>query len=288
MTISLLWIIGFSPFYVMLDSNSILNWTKFTASVSLFFLFALFNFIWNKKSTYKTEILWNDNETNSFVKIFTYICTCHALSLSSFVFFFIRSLWLYSSYICISNIMFILLLASIKSVIHTLAKNINYYRHHYLFHIRPYKIGTNFIFHKQSNVFVHLHCFWFMARPTDRPLIHYIERFCIDIIHGVVCSKSTFFKTEISERIQNVLHRYYQLYCRKNDAIELKKMILEHKNKWFMDSCVPFIVSCHQKINELLWWFNMKRQFLLRCFTCYLSHFYFQYDRMTHFLSLQN
>lgn len=185
--------------------------------------------------------------------------------------------------------MFILLLASIKSVIHTLAKNINYYRHHYLFCIWPYKIGTNFIFHKQSNVFVRLHCFWFMARLTDRPLIHYIERFCIDIIHGgVVCSKSTFLKTEISERIQNVLHRCYQLYCRKNDAIELKKMILEHKNKWFMDSCVPFIVSCHQKINEWLWWFNMKRQFLLRCFTCHLSHFYFQYDGMTHFLYLQN
>lgn len=99
MTISLLWIIGFSPFYVMLDSNSNLNWTKFTASVSLFFLFALFNFIWNKKSTYKTEILWNDNETNSFVKIFTYICTCHALSLSSFVFFYQKPLIVFSIYL---------------------------------------------------------------------------------------------------------------------------------------------------------------------------------------------
>lgn len=110
-------------------------------------------------------------------------------------FFFLSEAFDCILHICISNIMFILLLASIKSVIHTLAKNINYYRHRYLFCIWPYKIGTNFIFHKQSNVFVRLHCFWFMARLTDRPLIHYIERFCIDIIHGgVVCSKSTFLK----------------------------------------------------------------------------------------------
>lgn len=294
MTISLLWIIGFSPFYVMLDSNSILNWTKFTASVSLFFFHSPSLISHETKNQHIKQKF--SGMTIIQIVLIKYLriyiqCTCHALSLSSFV-FSLSEAFDCILHICISNIMFILLLASIKSVIHTLAKNINYYRHHYLFCIWPYKIGTNFIFHKQSNVFVHLHCFWFMARPTDRPTDRWfiISNDFASISYMVVwCVQSPlFFKTEISERIQNVLHRYYQLYCRKNDAIELEKMILEHKNKWFMDSCVPFIVSCHQKINELLWWFNMKRQFLLRCFTCYLSHFYFQYDRMTHFLSLQN
>lgn len=113
-------------------------------------------------------------------------CTCHALSLSSFV-FFLSEAFDCILHICISNIMFILLLASIKSVIHTLAKNINYYRHHYLFCIWPYKIGTNFIFHKQSNVFVHLHCFWFMARLTDRPTVDSVYRTILHRYHTWWC-----------------------------------------------------------------------------------------------------
>lgn len=171
MTISLLWIIGFSPFYVMLDSNSILNWTKFTASVSLFFFHSPSLISHETKNQHIKQKF--SGMTIIQIVLIKYLriyiqCTCHALLLSSFV-FFLSEAFDCILHICISNIMFILLLASIKSVIHTLAKNINYYRHHYLFCIWPYKIGTNFIFHKQSNVFVHLHCFWFMARPTDRP-----------------------------------------------------------------------------------------------------------------------
>lgn len=72
-----------------------------------------------------------------------------------------------------------------------------------------------------------------MARPTDRPTVDSLYRTVLRQYRTWWCGvfKVQFFKTETSERIQNVLYRYYQLYCRKNDAIELKKMSLEHKNK---------------------------------------------------------
>lgn len=168
-----------------------------------------------------------------YLRIYVRAMLCHWAHL---FFFFIRSLWLYSSYICISNIMFILLLASIKSVIHTLAKNINYYRHHYLFHIRPYKIGTNFIFHKQSNVFVHLHCFWFMARPPDRPTVDSLYRTISYMVVWCVQSPVYFLKRKYLNG--------FKTFCIGIINCIAERMMPLNLKKWFC--CVPFIVSCHR------------------------------------------